>query len=46
MAILCGWAVARDATGNVMELANNTFLNCTGQQCEYGLHNSAQVINH
>lgn len=43
MAIMAGWTVARDATGDVADLANNTFLNCTDIHCEYGLHNSFQV---
>lgn len=46
MAIVAGATVARDATGNITDLANNSwdFLNCTGVPCEYGLQHSFQVI--
>lgn len=46
MAICAGATVARDATGNISDTINGSFafLNCTDQHCEYGLHNSFQVI--
>jgi solute carrier family 12 (sodium/potassium/chloride transporter), member 2 len=46
MAVMAGGCVARDATGNVTELMNETwaFLDCANATCEYGLQNSFQVI--
>jgi len=43
MAILAGAVVVRDASGNVTELVNGTFTNCTNRECNWGLHNSFQV---
>lgn len=45
MAFCVGATVVRDATGNVDEIINNTFLDCsTPGKCKYGLHNSFEVI--
>jgi solute carrier family 12 sodium/potassium/chloride transporter 2 len=44
MAILAGAVVVRDASGNVTELVNGTFTNCTNRECNWGLHNSFQVM--
>lgn len=46
MAIISGASVARDATGNVTQMANSSydFLKCNPGECEHGLHNSFQVI--
>jgi solute carrier family 12 (sodium/potassium/chloride transporter), member 2 len=46
MAVMVGGCVARDATGNVTELMNETwsFLDCSNGDCMYGLQNSFQVI--
>jgi len=44
MAVMTGSCVVRDATGNITELIEGTFLNCTDRKCEYGLQNSFQVI--
>lgn len=41
MAIMAGWTVARDATGNIADLPDQ-FMNCN-RNCSYGLHNSFQV---
>ncbi|KAK7068982.1 hypothetical protein SK128_015900 [Halocaridina rubra] len=41
---LCGAAAVKDATGNVTQLADWSFLNCTDIQCNYGLMNSPQVM--
>lgn len=45
MVFIAGAVVVRDATGNATHAVNGSldFLNCTGE-CEYGLHNSFQVI--
>ncbi|XP_018915712.2 bumetanide-sensitive sodium-(potassium)-chloride cotransporter [Bemisia tabaci] len=43
MAIIVGMIVARDATGVVGYLADETFLDCYGN-CKYGLHNNFQVM--
>ena len=43
MAVVVGWVVVRDASGNVSELVNDTFLNCSDRFCPYGLHNGFQV---
>jgi len=42
MAVMAGSVMARDATGEISELADWSFLNCTN--CKYGLQNSFQVI--
>ncbi|XP_076039527.1 bumetanide-sensitive sodium-(potassium)-chloride cotransporter-like isoform X2 [Oratosquilla oratoria] len=42
--VLTGCTVTRDASGNVTEIADLSFLNCTGRECNYGLHNSFQVM--
>lgn len=46
MAFMAGATVARDATGNVTQMANGSweFLDCVSDECKYGLHNSFQVI--
>uniref|UniRef100_W8B4Z9 Bumetanide-sensitive sodium-(Potassium)-chloride cotransporter n=2 Tax=Ceratitis capitata TaxID=7213 RepID=W8B4Z9_CERCA len=47
MVLVCAATVARDATGNLADVANGSFafLNCTEPgQCHYGLQNSFQVI--
>ncbi|XP_065560034.1 bumetanide-sensitive sodium-(potassium)-chloride cotransporter-like isoform X2 [Artemia franciscana] len=43
-AFFCGATVARDATGNVTGLADGSFLDCMPNECDWGLHNSFQVI--
>lgn len=44
MALMAGWTVAREASGDLVDFANNTYLNCTSDKiCEYGLHHSFQV---
>ncbi|KAK7068983.1 hypothetical protein SK128_015901 [Halocaridina rubra] len=37
-------ATVRDATGNVTQIADWSFTNCTGIDCKYGIQNSAQVM--
>lgn len=44
MAFMAGACVARDATGNVEDLINGTFRNCTDKKCEWGLQNSFTVM--
>lgn len=44
MAVMAGSVMARDATGNVANLADWSFLNCEASNCTYGLQNSFQVI--
>lgn len=44
MAVVVGATVARDATGNMTDFLNGTFLNCNPGECMYGSHNSFQVI--
>ncbi|XP_011179671.1 bumetanide-sensitive sodium-(potassium)-chloride cotransporter isoform X2 [Zeugodacus cucurbitae] len=46
MVLVCAATVARDATGNLADMANGSFafLNCTQGDCHYGLQNSFQVI--
>lgn len=44
MAACVGSTVVRDATGNLSQIVNDTFLDCVPGLCEYGLHNSFQVI--
>lgn len=46
MAITTGATMARDATGSVADTINGSlaFLNCEHVSCEYGLHNSFQVV--
>lgn len=44
MALIVGFTVLRDATGNVDDYLNGTFTNCTVGSCLYGSHNSFQVI--
>jgi solute carrier family 12 (sodium/potassium/chloride transporter), member 2 len=50
MAVMAGSIVARDATGNLTDLVEGTFLNCRDangtsiRTCDYGLLNSFQVI--
>lgn len=46
IAVVAGATVARDATGNVTQYLNGSwdFLDCEIGECQYGLHNSFQVI--
>ncbi|XP_021936580.1 solute carrier family 12 member 1 isoform X2 [Zootermopsis nevadensis] len=44
MAAMSGAVMERDASGNVTELYNGTFTNCTYRECKWGLHNSFQVM--
>ncbi|KAL5275699.1 SLC12A1 family protein [Megaselia abdita] len=44
MVLMAGATVARDATGNVTQLVDWSFLDCNSTLCEYGLQNSFQVI--
>ncbi|PSN39491.1 Solute carrier family 12 member 2 [Blattella germanica] len=44
MAFMAGATVERDASGNITELYNGTFTNCTDRHCAWGLHNSFQVM--
>ncbi|XP_030372574.1 bumetanide-sensitive sodium-(potassium)-chloride cotransporter isoform X2 [Scaptodrosophila lebanonensis] len=46
MVLICGGTVARDATGNITDVVNGSFafLDCLPGECDYGLHNSFQVI--
>lgn len=46
MAFVTGATVARDATGHMDDIVNGSleFLNCMPGQCQYGLHNSFEVI--
>jgi solute carrier family 12 (sodium/potassium/chloride transporter), member 2 len=44
MAVMAGSVMSRDATGNVADLADWSFLNCEAHNCTYGLQNSFQVI--
>ncbi|RZC38431.1 bumetanide-sensitive sodium-(potassium)-chloride cotransporter, partial [Asbolus verrucosus] len=44
MALVCGFTVVRDATGNITDYLNDSVPNCTVQDCHYGLHNSFQVV--
>lgn len=39
-----GCTVIRDATGNVEDVLNNTYWNCTGRECPHGLQNYNQVM--
>ena len=43
MAVQSGWVVHRSASGNVTELVNDTYLDCNGRNCQYGLQNNFQV---
>lgn len=45
MALIAGFTVARDATGNVEDLINGTFRDCMPGNCTYGLQNNFQVSN-
>lgn len=44
MAVMAGAVMARDATGNVTQLDDWSFLDCQPGNCSYGLLNSFQVI--
>ncbi|XP_049837763.1 bumetanide-sensitive sodium-(potassium)-chloride cotransporter-like isoform X10 [Schistocerca gregaria] len=44
MAFIAGATVVRDASGNVHEISDQTFLNCTGRTCKWGLQNSFTVV--
>ncbi|XP_062565625.1 bumetanide-sensitive sodium-(potassium)-chloride cotransporter isoform X2 [Armigeres subalbatus] len=39
-----GGAALRDASGNITDLVNGTFVSCTSGNCEYGLHNDYTVM--
>lgn len=43
MAFIAGATVVRDASGDVSEYLNGTFMDCANRQCQYGLQNSFQV---
>lgn len=43
MAFIAGATVVRDASGDIGEYLNGTFMDCTNRQCQYGLQNSFQV---
>ncbi|XP_026325882.1 bumetanide-sensitive sodium-(potassium)-chloride cotransporter isoform X2 [Hyposmocoma kahamanoa] len=43
IAVIAGWTVLRDASGEVLDVANWTMSNC-GHDCRYGLHHSNDVI--
>lgn len=42
IAVIAGWTVLRDASGEVLDVANWTMANC-GHDCRYGLHHSNDV---
>lgn len=42
-AILAGCGTLREATGNVTEIDDWSFANCTGKDCKWGLYNDFQV---
>lgn len=42
-AILAGSGTLREATGNVTEIDDWSFANCTGKDCKWGLYNDFQV---
>ncbi|KAK7068981.1 hypothetical protein SK128_015899 [Halocaridina rubra] len=42
--LICGAGTLRDASGNVTELLDWNFVNCTDMPCKYGLVNSVQVM--
>lgn len=44
MAIMAGAVMARDATGDVANLIDLTYLTCESRNCTFGLQNSFQVI--
>ncbi|XP_063232957.1 bumetanide-sensitive sodium-(potassium)-chloride cotransporter isoform X2 [Bacillus rossius redtenbacheri] len=44
MAVMAGMTVHRDASGNVTELMDGSYTNCTYRKCEWGLMNSNQVV--
>ncbi|KAF9814551.1 hypothetical protein SFRURICE_020729, partial [Spodoptera frugiperda] len=45
IAVIAGWTVLRDASGDVADIANWTMANCAAtDSCAYGLHNSNDVI--
>ncbi|KAJ4451626.1 hypothetical protein ANN_03095 [Periplaneta americana] len=44
MAFMSGAVMERDASGNITELINGTFTNCSDRHCDWGLHNSFQVM--
>lgn len=46
MAVIVGWVVVRDASGDIAEVVTGEFLNCNaslGRNCQYGLHKGFQV---
>nr|AJO70198.1 sodium-chloride cotransporter [Cherax cainii] len=44
LVLLSGAVEVRDATGNITQVADGSFTNCTDTICEYGLSNSSQVM--
>lgn len=44
IAIVAGSVVLRDASGDVSELVNGTFMECGNRTCMYGLQNNFQVV--
>ncbi|CAG9856533.1 unnamed protein product [Phyllotreta striolata] len=44
MAIVAGFTVMRDATGNVADYVNGSWPHCGVGECRYGLQNNFQVI--
>lgn len=44
MAFMSGATMERDASGNVTELINDTFIDCSDRECKWGLHNSFTVM--
>ncbi|KAF9419898.1 hypothetical protein HW555_003731 [Spodoptera exigua] len=45
IAVIAGWTVLRDASGDVADIANWTMADCVNtSSCAYGLHNSNDVI--
>lgn len=44
IAIIAGAVVVRDASGDVSELLNGTFVDCANRTCMYGLQNNFQVV--
>ena len=43
VAIICAGTTKREATGNVADLQNGTYLDCVHNNCTYGSYNDYQV---
>lgn len=43
MALQSGWVMHRSASGNITELNDTSYLDCSSRNCEYGLQNNFQV---